>query len=149
MENALFSYATPVGWRKTSATRQGDTYDLDFRPETAAGEVDDGSLLNLQVYPCPLGKDLNWLQARVEHVIRQNGGRILFPLLGNRHGVRSAEYLYEWVNQGRKEWGFQVHFILHGYCITIQLSSVRPIEVGGQKMMTASAFAESIELGAR
>lgn len=146
-DNIAFSYAPPVAWRKMSETRRGDSYDLDFRPETVDGDAMFDSLLNLQVSPCPPGKEICWLQARAERIIKQNAGRIRTSIVGRRHGVQTAEYLYEWVNQGKQEWGFEIHFILNGYCIMIQLSSVEPIDE--REIMTPSAFAEGITITTR
>jgi hypothetical protein len=164
-----FSWASPIGWRRTGQKVTKQICNVDFRPafrsfwrrlwdwictrrdESVRQQIrrklfKRKDLLNLQVHPKPNGFGLEQLEKRVKHTIAANGGKITFHLNGNRHGERTYECLYQWRRRGHTEYGFQVHFILGNQIFSAQINSLAEITKGDERLILASAFADCIRV---
>ncbi|HCS54071.1 toll/interleukin-1 receptor domain-containing protein [Rubinisphaera sp.] len=168
-QNFQFSWALPIGWRRSNQKVGSTKCDINFHPtrrglfrrlyDILLGRPKEASrqrirrslfnskdLLNLQVHPLPRGFELEQLEQSARHTISKNGGTLTFHINGTRHGVRTYECLYRWRRLGHIEYGFQVHFILGEQIFSLQINSRSEIVKGDERLILASAFADSIRV---
>ena len=88
--------------------------------------------------------DVDRLEVVTLRTINANAGTVDKEVVGNRHGVRTVEYLYHWQRDGHIEYGFQVHFVLREYCFSIQLNSRDPL--AKDSILMVSRFADSVRI---
>ena len=160
-----FSYGQPIGWKAPNTQCTHPYCDIDFRRSRATGFWNN--LRGLNYSPRPRlrmfrakGKDMLNLQVQrpdrdprslltentVVRGIQRNRGKVERILIGNRHGCRTIEVQYSWKRRWHNEYGFQIHFALGPYIFSVQLNSLLPFRGKDERLLEASAFADSIRV---